>query len=97
MPSPSDVLQHAQLNNMNVLLVVPSFLQEWARSMDAIDYLKTMESVVSLDLPTYWQQFCLNMAFRFFGGEFCFQHLVSSLLMLVFSSARYIAVQKLGP
>ncbi|KAF8232097.1 hypothetical protein L208DRAFT_1273986, partial [Tricholoma matsutake] len=46
MPSPSDVLQHAQLNNMNVLLVVPSFLQEWARSMDAIDYLKTMESVI---------------------------------------------------
>ncbi|RDB20216.1 Non-canonical non-ribosomal peptide synthetase FUB8 [Hypsizygus marmoreus] len=46
MPSPNNLLEHAQANNSNAIVVVPSFLQVWSTSKEAMGYLKTLEYLI---------------------------------------------------
>jgi len=46
-PNPQNILNSVLKTKSNALVVVPSFLEQWAYSPDAINILKTLEYVVS--------------------------------------------------
>lgn len=45
-PNPQNTIEVLQSTKSNSLLVVPTFLEEWATSARAIDVLRTLEYVV---------------------------------------------------
>jgi acyl-coenzyme A synthetase/AMP-(fatty) acid ligase len=48
LPTPDNIIEHAHRTGANSMLAVPSFVEAWAGSPKAIEYLKTLEFVVSL-------------------------------------------------
>ncbi|KAG6908134.1 putative NRPS-like protein biosynthetic cluster [Tephrocybe rancida] len=45
-PSPDNALEHAKLTKANIVVVVPSVLQVWFTSPEAVAFLKTLEFII---------------------------------------------------
>lgn len=57
-PSPQSVLEHCKSTKANALFTAPAFIQAWSTMPQAIDFLKELEFLVSLDplvdCSTHW-------------------------------------------
>lgn len=51
-PSPSNILEHTRRTKANSIIIIPTLLQIWAQSLDAVEFLKTLEYVVSVFLSS---------------------------------------------
>ncbi|KAG5652628.1 putative NRPS-like protein biosynthetic cluster [Sphagnurus paluster] len=45
-PSPENIIEHARLTQVTVLVAIPSFLLAWATSPEAITFLRTLKLIV---------------------------------------------------
>lgn len=52
MPTPDNILHHMVQTRSNCLLIIPALLQIWAQDKKAVDYLASLEFVVSLFLSS---------------------------------------------
>jgi hypothetical protein len=61
-PTSDNILEHLQRNGCMGLVIIPSIVQMWSHSQEAIDYLKTLVIVVSPSLFEHESAF--NDGFR---------------------------------